>query len=329
MIIKLILAIVMLCSAYTIADINHESIETGSTQRPDSHAPIGVMADHGHRLKEVMLSTRYMSMPMRTLFSGSSEINSSEVSGYSMVPDAMYMSMIMIGGMVGLNDKFTVMSMIGLADKSMTATGMMSKSMNTSGITDMKLSGLYTFMKTAQHVALAQVGLSLPIGSIDEKDSGTTRLAYPMQLGSGTYDIQLSTTYTQFKKSFSFGGQLQTIVRTGKNSNGYRLGNQFSVTAWLSKVIHETVSVSIRLTRQSRSDIEGADSTLMTTMSPANSTNTGLVNYSVATGANIQLPKQWSGSRVAVEYVVPVYQDVNNVQLGLDNTLTVGVQHLF
>ena len=317
--------IMSLLSVAVIADSKSHNY----AHRVDSHAPIGVMADHGHKVNEVMASVRYMSMSMGQLYQGNSKVNAADVSGYTMVPESMYMSMMMIGAMAGVSERLTLMSMIGVADKSMTATGMMKKSMSSSGLTDMKMSGLYTVSKNDRHVALAELGINLPLGSIEEKDGGTTRLAYPMQLGSGTYDIQVGSTYTQFYNTFSFGGQLKTIVRTGKNSNGYRLGNQFSVTAWLSKILHEAVSVSARVTRQSRSDIEGADTTLMETMSPTNSTNTGFVYYNFATGMNIQLPKKWKGLRIAMEYTIPIYQHANNVQLGMDDCLTVGSQYLF
>ena len=37
------------------------------SSRPDSHAPIGVMGDHGHKTGEVMLSYRFMAMDMQGL----------------------------------------------------------------------------------------------------------------------------------------------------------------------------------------------------------------------------------------------------------------------
>ena len=38
---------------------------TGSARaRPDSHAPIGVMGEHGHKAGEMMLAYRFMAMDM-------------------------------------------------------------------------------------------------------------------------------------------------------------------------------------------------------------------------------------------------------------------------
>ena len=47
--------------------------------RPDSHAPIGVMGDHGHKTGEVMLSYRFMAMGMQGLQSGTSTVEIAEV----------------------------------------------------------------------------------------------------------------------------------------------------------------------------------------------------------------------------------------------------------
>ena len=55
-----LLAILPLQKA-ALADDNHW---VGA--RPDSHAPIGVMADHAHKGGEVMLSYRYGSMSMES-----------------------------------------------------------------------------------------------------------------------------------------------------------------------------------------------------------------------------------------------------------------------
>jgi len=39
--------------------------DTPKQARPDSHAPIGVMGDHGHKTGEMMFSYRVMTMNMR------------------------------------------------------------------------------------------------------------------------------------------------------------------------------------------------------------------------------------------------------------------------
>ena len=47
--------------------------------RPDSHAPIGVMGEHGHKAGEMMLAYRFMSMEMRGLQSGTDTVETADV----------------------------------------------------------------------------------------------------------------------------------------------------------------------------------------------------------------------------------------------------------
>ena len=59
------------------------------SSRPDSHAPIGVMGDHGHKAGEVMLSYRFMAIGMQGLQSGTSTVEIAEVlKDFMMAPTA-------------------------------------------------------------------------------------------------------------------------------------------------------------------------------------------------------------------------------------------------
>ena len=64
------------------------------SSRPDAHAPIGVMGDHGHKQGEWMASSRLMFRKMRS--------SSSSHRMRMFLPEIMY----------GVTDKFTVMAMI-------------------------------------------------------------------------------------------------------------------------------------------------------------------------------------------------------------------------
>src|SRR5882724_12256296 len=71
------------------------------------------------------------------------------------------------------------------------------------GLGDLQLRGLYTVYAREgfRHRFLLNAGISIPTGSIDEKDFGPdrslgrARLEYPMQLGSGTVDLLPGLTY--------------------------------------------------------------------------------------------------------------------------------------
>ena len=80
--------------------------------RPDSHAPIGVMGDHGHKPREVMLSYRFMAMDMQRLQSGTTTVETAEVlKDFMMAPTVMQMQMHGFGTMFAPHDKLTFMAM--------------------------------------------------------------------------------------------------------------------------------------------------------------------------------------------------------------------------
>ena len=47
--------------------------------RPDSHAPISVMGEHGRKADEIMFSYRFMAMGMQGLQSGTDAVETADV----------------------------------------------------------------------------------------------------------------------------------------------------------------------------------------------------------------------------------------------------------
>jgi hypothetical protein len=108
----------------------------------------------------------------------------------------------------------------------------------TSGTGDTVISAIKTYIPSATFLVIADAGVSVPTGSITKKNpadpTGNLNYAYNMQLGSGTYDALVGITPLYFTPSFHFGSRLAATLRSGGlNSEGYRLGNQYKVDAWV------------------------------------------------------------------------------------------------
>jgi len=85
-----VLLLLLIQASGAHADLAHES-----PVRPDSHAPIGVMADHTHGKGEFMLSYRYMYMDMERNRSATQHRNRGEVLRQFMVsPTEMQTQMV-------------------------------------------------------------------------------------------------------------------------------------------------------------------------------------------------------------------------------------------
>jgi len=192
------------------------------SSRPDEHAPIGVMGDHTHGAGDVMFSYRYSRMSMRGHRDGTARVSTSAVlRDYPISPTSMTMEMHMLGAMWAPNDHLTLMAMLPFQRLSMKHRTRLGKSFTTraNGIGDVKLWGLVPLWAREDHTLHLNAGLSIPTGSISVKDdtpAGRQRLPYPMQLGSGTWDLLPGLTYYGRVGETTFGAQGLGILRTSR-----------------------------------------------------------------------------------------------------------------
>ena len=322
-----------------IADSEYNSDpDKWSSSRPDGHAPIGVMGDHAHQKGEFMASYRYMFMNMDGNRDGTNSISDSEVlQDFMVTPVDMTMDMHMFGAMYGVSDNLTVMAMVPFVSKEMEHLTRMGTrfTTNSEGIGDIKTTALYTiFDKDKQRVHL-NLGVSFPTGSINERDdtpAGEDQiLPYPMQIGSGTFDLLPGITYLGQSGKGSWGAQALTTLRLGKNDNGYRLGNQYQLSGWISRNWTDWLSTSLRLTGKTWGDIDGADDRLNPMMIPtADPELRNGTQINLGFGVNLYAPEgNLKGSRVAMEFELPILRDLDGPQLETDWQLTLGLQSSF
>lgn len=329
----------LLVTAMAVATLTSPAMAHTSNTPADEHAPIGVMGDHNHKQGEFMLSYRYSTMKMEGLRDGTDDLTNADVlADFMMTPIEMEMSMHMFGGMYGLTDDLTIMAMAPYVEKDMrmlNRMGVVSHS-NSEGLGDVKVSGLYTLHENtnsdgSRDKFLLQAGLSLPTGDIDKRNDAGQKLGYGMQLGSGTYDPIIGVTYTHHEADWSWGSQVNTVFRFGENDNDYRLGNEYGATAWIAKNLHEKLSISFRLDGKYTDEIHGADPDLNAMMSPANRTDLkGGTRVDALVGVNFyQTGETLQDHRLAAEFGVPVYQDLNGPQLKTDYRAILAWQYAF
>lgn len=330
----------------------------GNTSTPDSHAPIGVMGDHTHKAGEWMISYRFMHMAMADNLQGSRDISAQDIvtsipnrfAGNMMqpptlrvVPVEMTTDMHMLGAMYAPSDDITLMLMLNHLSKDMshiTFQGGMGTNQlgsfetKTSGLGDTKVAMLWNLKKTADYQFILNLGLSVPTGDIDESDHILTpmnmtpevKLPYPMQLGSGTWDIEPGLTFTGHAHNWGWGGQLKATFRLNDNDNDYSLGDKLLASGWISHRVNEQLSLSARLSYLDQGRIDGIDAEVMLPVQTADPSNSGGSMLNLGIGANVLLP---GGHRLALEYETTLDQKVNGVQMAMDDMLTLGYQYAF
>ncbi len=309
--------------------------DTWTSGRPDGHAPIGVMGDHRHSRGAWMVSYRYMRMGMQDNLNGTTTFTNEEVfANYMVAPQQMRMTMHMIGVMHAPTNQLTLMVMAHYLTNTMdlrTRTDMNFTTVG-QGFGDTRVSALYGLFNRQQQSMHINLGVSIPTGSITERDAtpmeANAPLPYPMQTGSGTWDILPGITYLGQASDLSWGAQASGILRTGKNDRDYTLGNALNATGWVAYRWNNWWSTSLRLAGSNVGTVSGRDEALNPTMvTTADTNNFGGQRVDGFLGLNFNVAERYLyGHRLAAELGVPLYQNLNGPQMGQQSVLTLGWQ---
>ncbi len=303
-----------------------------------SQAPAGVMGDHVHRQGDWMFSYSYRYMHMDGMRDGSDELTDGEVlADFMVTPLRMDMEMHMFGAMYAPSDRLTLMAMVPWVRKDMDHVTRMGARFTTrsEGVGDAKLSGLYALYRGGRQSMLLNLGISAPSGDIDESDDtpalNSAQLPYPMQLGSGTWDLLPGVTWTGEDGAYAWGGQLLATLRLGDNDNDYTLGDRVELTGWVAYRFAPAWSASLRVLAQTWGDVDGEDPKLNPALVPtADPDLQAGKRIDLLAGLNFLVPSGALGAnRLAVEAGVPGYEHLDGPQMSADWMLSASWQLLF
>ena len=323
----------LLCSQWNTAQKNQ-----WTSNRPDGHAPISVMGDHYHKIGGWMFSYRLMTMGMEGARSGTKDMGSGSIhQNYMVAPKKMNMQMHMLGMMYAYSDGLTMMLMGNYSALSMDLVSRMNADFSTGskGFGDFSLMALVKLYNQNRKSIHLQAGVSIPTGSIDQKDDtpmmSNAPLAYPMQLGSGTWDPVIGLTYLGQSSLLSWGWQVNYKLRTGKNDNDYRLGNTFETLGWGAVKLSQEWSLATQLKYIKRSEIKGRYAALNPMMMPLfDANNSGGSQWNLGFSTNWYFPDgPLKNFRLGAGYEIPVYQHLEGIQMKTKSLLTFGVQYSF
>ena len=301
-----------------------------------SHNPIGVMGDHIHHKGSIMFSYRFMYMNMTGNLSGGNTIEDTDIFlNYMVSPQSMFMGMHMLGTMYSPTDKLTLMLMTNYISNTMTLKTKMGEDFQTqsAGIGDLNISGLIQILNKDQTNIHLNIGVGIPTGNIDQRDDTpmmiNSQLAYPMQLGSKTWDPSIGATYLGQSKNIFWGAQSLYKYRIGENLENYTLGDDFITTAWGSIKAFNKLNLSLRAKYMNSNKIKGdGDSDLNPMMMPLfNTNNSGKSKLDLLGGVNLHLNEGvFKGLKIGLEVGYPIYQEVLGTQMNNDFSAIFGLQ---
>lgn len=208
----------------------------------------------------------------------------------------------------------------------------------TGGLGDTRLAALVKLFDSPRHHLHLGLGVSAPTGPSDIKVEGQEInenspdfgkplfLHYGMQLGSGTWDLLPSLTYTGAISRWSWGGQLSGAMRLeSQNSSGFAFGDIFQATAWGGYRLFNWLSASVRGIYTSQGAISGQFNGPTPASAPVDFPgNYGGRFWDVGFGLSAStLGGGLKGNRLSLEWVQPIRDDVNGFQLEREGSLFV------
>ena len=242
-------------------------------------------------------------------------------------------------GMYAPSDDLTLMVMLPYIRLSMdhvTRTGVRFTT-KSDGIGDLQVKTLYTVYRIGydRHRFLLNSGVSFPTGSIDEKDATPAgpdqQLPYPMQLGSGTFDLLPGISYLGQTENWGWGVDGMATIRLGENDRDYTLGNRYHLSGRLDRKVTDWLSASVKIDGQIWENIDGADPDLNPAVVPtADPDRRAGERVDLLFGISLYVSKgPFKGLRVGVEGGIPMYQSLDGPQLETDWILMAGAQYVF
>ncbi len=214
----------------------------------------------------------------------------------------------------------------------------------TGGVGDTGLYALFQLYQSPMHRLHTGLGVTAPTGAVDIKVEGQEVnenspffgqplfIHYGMQLGSGTWDFVPSLTYQGHLDQWSWGAQLNGVVRLeDQNESGFAFGNLFQATAWGSYSPLQWLSLSLRGIHTLQGSIRGEYNGASTQTAPVDFPNNyGGRFWDLGLGVSVSAPSgALAGNQVGFEWIQPLSTDVNGVQLDREGSLFLNWHYQF
>tara|TARA_B100001173_G_scaffold103029_1_gene89183 strand:- start:2813 stop:3871 length:1059 start_codon:yes stop_codon:yes gene_type:complete len=316
-----------------------------------SNTPVGLVgaAMHHHGFM-FAIKQSYMNMDSN-IYEGN-DISSSEILSFknplsntpynlSVVPKKMNMKMTMLMGMYALSENFNLTGMATYSSKEMTLESfkpMMNReflgSFNTSSadLSSISFGGLILLKDVNGSKTHFNIAIDKSVGDSGVKGTALTpmgsymdmTLPYAMQLGDKGTKIDLGVTnQKKINERLSWGNQLKR--KFGLSDALWSFGDQLEFNTWLQYKQSKVISLSSRLKLVHQQKISGIDPSIIAPVQTANPDNYGGKEAHLAFGANFLV----GHSKISFEFVLPISQEKNNLQMKAKNMLIIGYQNSF
>lgn len=347
------------CSHVVYAQEVTEITVESQTLKPAS----GLMNDHMHEGGEAMVGLRFT----RSSYGGANRSGTQVISdvdihaaGFSTRARKMTMDMVMLDLMFGITEDITVMVMPHYMWHRMEMVGIdptvgmgemgggeggghmgghtgavpfgQSHNHSAEGLGDTLVSASYRLARSRRLNVHATLGLWLPTGSVGKMNADGSFVHYGMQPGSGTWDVEPSVTLSGHRGAYGWGAQASYRWRTDNtNASGFAFGDKARASAWVSYLLGSDVGASARLEYTHEGPIEEHYNGAHNHHAPPDrQANYGGDIVSAGLGLNWLLPIGGANRpQLGVDASLPLYQDLNGIQLPRDWSMSLSISRAF
>jgi hypothetical protein len=279
-----------------------------------------------------------------SMLHGTSEVGDAELAADACegaecrtAPQRMSMDMLMLELMVAPTDWLNLMLMPQFVNMDMDLRSLPGATPDvhgahghtSGGVGDTQLHALVRlFDDETNHVHLG-LGVSVPTGDVDlefrrthQEDRGYVH--YGMQLGSGTWDLLPSLTWTGTHDAWSWGAQASGVQRLEQeNDSGYALGDALSVSVWGGYALTRWLGVSVRGVYTAQAALSGEYEGRHDDSGPMDfPSNYGGQFWDLGLGLSLSPPGGFlAGNRLSVEWLEPLRDDPKGYQLEREGSL--------
>ena len=305
--------------------------------RPDGFGPPGVTGHFTLDAGEILWNFSYTRDDWLGNRNGTTPLFQQDVLDlFTVAPISMLTQTLNLELRMGITDRFTLAvsaPFIFRDDLNETETAFFGGFTNDVG--DVKVNTLWNVLDPGPHVLTFGIGVSVPTGEINEHGrtatSSRAQLPFNMQTGSGTWDLIPSLSFISQNEAGTFGAQVGATFHVHKNARGYRLGDRFDMTSWVSYKMNDWIAVNARVVYTEWSQVHGPDPDTNALEDPrADPSATGGVRTQLPFGVTLHIREGFlEGHRLSVEYLTPIHEDLNGPQLQADNSVRLAWQVAF
>jgi hypothetical protein len=309
-------------------------LEDGAYMRPDEEPPIGVMGAAMAAAGRMTVAWTWAGANHSNPRIGNKEATTGEVTdqGYASAATSARIEEHRFTFHFELNEGLDVELTLPYRDSRADVLGPLGKTrMRTNGLGDVEIGALWNSARTEGDTHSYGLGLGLPTGSTNSTGnnpgSGDGRLPYSLQPGSGAWSLIPRAHWLGQTEDWSWGYGGQYLLRLREGGTSWNKGNELELSAWAAHRINRDMSISLRLDGHHSRGISGSESTIDPLASNLHDPdNAGGTLFRLFGGLNFV---GTSGNRFAAEIGVPLYDDVDGVQLGTVITYGLGWRYSF